>query len=1095
VVAEEGAIQTGGVLKAGWMHRHATEFPAVVLLLMEMDMNWDQGQWQAKESWLATMVAHLKGMVRGREAKVVVVLIKWPALGGIFRDTDETTEQWVGGLRRKCDLDPKSLFVLSQADFAPLPSPGMKKLQRQVKDFVTRYYDKAANNRRKWQKGLPRFQAQVLLARYSFKRAYLQEFTAGASVNAFQAMLSSYQDTAKHLRTLLEVAPDTMVSQIRAAADFAAFKLCRHLLWKGRTEDARSHFTAHLHFFKKNTLNKPNPFVFQAWAAQQYLWFVQMLESCEASKFGKGKDYQDSGYYYLAAATHATKRREAFEEAMRSDEYDPTSLSDSQVEPTVTYVGDIVSFRDPTLSQQQMEKAIQVTHFMKEQEVDHFHETLDLLLKALDYCSTEGFINRRRGLVHWAIGKEHAAARQWEGSWGHLQEALNGQEKDGWLELAGATAQLMLQAAYHLARPKDYIFVAMKLIGSSIGQYVQPEQRIKLFGDMLNLVQSSPGQELALYCGSYSAKVSVQQPMQVSSQDVFEVQAFFKERSATPGQVIFVEIHVVSNFPGIAHFSKIEIAFKNTLKTVLVDPSAKATPKTQAKALDPVTKFSASEETTFLSHSISSSSSQSNSFETLLIFEQGRMQKFVVPLELPEQAGADTISFSSADCTLEVGKGHQIALQVKNTPLEPLELKAAALRIVPSRPKASIHPIKTAPALVGLLHKIDLEITGGEDSLVNPTLRLTCEPPPQTPSFDEAFFWGPKEGSPDAFVPLKLAENLQPAEPLILVSSGPNEKQVVSFYVCINEERTAMIRAQLEYKQSEKSETPVSTETQFTVQSQNPFAVHFSCISPQEYPCAVSMVEQPSTGFLNDPMLLSATLQTSQYQPIRIYRVEMEMPSVDGGEPQWKPISDVVLYEANDQEEKDSEGTAQSSDLRERDTLTVFFRALASKVGTASLGQLRVHWGRLDEEVTLQASPSPPQLGEKCLRTVSVFSCPEVRVVDPPYGVRLIVPPQAQVGEPLILSWEIRNKGQFHDNLQLKVSGGQNFLWMGHRQCEIQVAPGETYKMTCKLVPVVTGHLELPLFDLVSSRHQSSVIKANQVIRTRHIYVCPNQQP
>ncbi|EOD11264.1 hypothetical protein EMIHUDRAFT_459782 [Emiliania huxleyi CCMP1516] len=204
------------VLKPGWLHKHTHCIAGAAALLA----SWD-------DSTSATGVAAQIGAIRNASGRSRLLLVLVQASGEA--SPAPPSEERIAALRRACDLEPRSLLVVS-AD-GPPPSLDAASLARGVKvllEAAAAYYRDEARRARP-----PKATAPQLAARHHTKRAVFAELS-------HEPVLAQrhWQLAAEQLRELVrlaagsgaeaDVASSVPLHEVKRVAELAVRRICAH---------------------------------------------------------------------------------------------------------------------------------------------------------------------------------------------------------------------------------------------------------------------------------------------------------------------------------------------------------------------------------------------------------------------------------------------------------------------------------------------------------------------------------------------------------------------------------------------------------------------------------------------------------------------------------------------------------------------------------------------------------------------------------------------------------------------------------------------------------------------------------------------------
>jgi hypothetical protein len=185
-----------GVLKTSWLHKHHHVLPSVVLALFDFKPQASAQEWAAQENKIAEEVHKLKRQLEVRECRRFIVLQEE---GSTRLSESSLVEERLSSLRRRCELDSKSVIMLNTAEMTP-GSQKMHWLEDKLRALSLEYYQLQAKRVKKHKRHINKTNQLALHVRHSFKIAHFYEFRRQTD-----KMLKHYSAAYKLVRDLLQV--------------------------------------------------------------------------------------------------------------------------------------------------------------------------------------------------------------------------------------------------------------------------------------------------------------------------------------------------------------------------------------------------------------------------------------------------------------------------------------------------------------------------------------------------------------------------------------------------------------------------------------------------------------------------------------------------------------------------------------------------------------------------------------------------------------------------------------------------------------------------------------------------------------------------
>ncbi|GJW76383.1 trafficking protein particle complex subunit 11 [Tanacetum coccineum] len=280
-------LLTTGVIKRDWLSKHRTRVPSVVALLFhihEIQSDWDR---------VSTDIDNLKGVIRGRNIKLVVVVVvrfdeKGPnknALTGLDNCDyiDSITEDRMVALRKRAELDAKYVVTFIPDDASELS----QSLNRHVmlgnlfaELAVTFYRDEGRRVKMRLEKKT--YGSIEYNIRYCFKVAIYAEFRRDW-VEASRMYEDGYHALREMIGTSTRLPAIQRLVEIKTVAEQLHFKISTLLLHGGKIVEAIKWFRQHIASYKKLMGPPEVKFLHLEWLSRQFLVFAQLLESSNAT--------------------------------------------------------------------------------------------------------------------------------------------------------------------------------------------------------------------------------------------------------------------------------------------------------------------------------------------------------------------------------------------------------------------------------------------------------------------------------------------------------------------------------------------------------------------------------------------------------------------------------------------------------------------------------------------------------------------------------------------------------------------------------------------------------------------------------------------
>ncbi|KAK6922486.1 Trafficking protein particle complex subunit 11 [Dillenia turbinata] len=256
----------GGILKRDWLLKHRTRVPSVLAALFPSDrISGDPAQWLQ----VSTDLEYLKAALRGRNIKLVVVVVHSDSTDGINEDR-------MVAFRKRAEVESKHLISFVLSDASELKQ-SLERLGSTFAELANAYYrDEGRRIKARIEK--KSFSSIELYIRYCFKVAVYAEFRRD-----WVEALRYYEDGYHGLREMIGMSTRLPAVQrlveIKSVAEQISFKISTLLLHGGKVTEAVTWFRRHNACYKKLVGIPEVDFLHWDWMSRQYLVFAELLET------------------------------------------------------------------------------------------------------------------------------------------------------------------------------------------------------------------------------------------------------------------------------------------------------------------------------------------------------------------------------------------------------------------------------------------------------------------------------------------------------------------------------------------------------------------------------------------------------------------------------------------------------------------------------------------------------------------------------------------------------------------------------------------------------------------------------------------------
>ncbi|KAL3675158.1 hypothetical protein R1sor_025106 [Riccia sorocarpa] len=1099
-----------GILKADWLAKHRTRSPAVLAVLLSCEQVYgDPAQWLQVFSNIDT----IKGVIRGRNIKLVVAVVQPSVLGDMNEDR-------LTALRKRAEVDAKNCltFVTHESEL----KRSLLRLGSVMGELASMYY-RDEGRRVKLRIEKKAYSSLELSVRYNFKVAVYAEFRRDW-VTALKFYETAYSLLQEVITAHMELQPVQRIVELKAVAEQLHFKISTLLLHSGKESEAVKWFRQHIAWYKRLVGPPEGAFLHWAWVCKQYQVFAELLDNSlvtaspvTASTPSPGPPVTDRelqpGYYLQIAASYMVLRRRCFESALATFEafeeegaVDVLAGPREEIGPPL-YVGQAprVLKRGSTVDLQSPTEAEFMRHVMAvEKSFAHTHATIDLLTRAHEHFKK---IQAFRMIYQLGseMGREYFNAREYEKA-KRLFDSVSGMyRKEAWVSILGATLGYLRECARQLGLLQEYIEYALELaslpIPATFGPDVEhavvsgPEvgpagplgqfQSEQVHREVVGLLQGStsvlPARE-----GETGMAVTEEHPVALEIDLVSPLRiclsayVAFHEQVVKPGIKTSFTLSLVTHLPLSLRILELEIHFNQPRCNVILRSNGDAVPDNlrSNKKGEPAESIPCR-----------------NDYD--LELEPSKWKRFTVDI-LPDHSGkleclavvARVGPFATLRCQVE-GSATQsgIFLWMYEPGLDTSPVKDSSLgyfgqkmlQVEEAEPLVSVELFASGPALVGETFPVRILVTskghpvrGGE---LDVYLGAPNPAPAATPRSTSP---GSSSTGPGPAEILRAGEEgdskpyLEFTGPLQLPSLEPDEEWATTVYMRWSEAKPVNLMAFLGYQLKENliSDEAGSPCPRLRVQKslfllcEEALDVSYQYVAPFRKDFLLEgglAAEQSKTTValpLDEASIFVVTLKNSS--SLTVYVDSINVVERDAA----------VCSIRKSANRGDKGGVRLSPDQ----VFTQLFHVRPLVVSSGvNIGPIEICWRRELPVGNASASPDiPVEISQGFADPVTrLFSLDPVLVESPPLIVTFDCPPSALLGVPFMCSMNMQNTTSSLQEVSFSVFDTQSFIFSGAHSDTLSILPKSSFALSYKLVPIAAGMQQLPQVRFTSTRYDA----------------------
>ncbi|CAL1526811.1 unnamed protein product [Lymnaea stagnalis] len=1037
-----------GILKTYWMHKHLQEIPAVVVIFFDLD--WDEPLWRERQMECATRLEIVRNSLQGRNTKIAVVLIQKNA--PLPPGEDLMAAERAVSLCTSCEISAKSLYVLPHTDH--LIGYTMR-LENAFYEQAQAYYHQEARKVKSHKDFLNKTTHQLLFVRHQFKSAFFNELKQDShtAIKHYKQAYGYILDLRMH---------DTNMLEIKTVAGFINYKICRLSFQHNAPLDAIAQFRKHIDFFKSKTGIPELSFEHSAWMSKQFQVFGDLFD--EAIKLGlTAIQTQHPGFYYQQAANHAIFRKQLCQGlCMQPQEMKSADVITDYLGP-VDFYGQRKwrqghqSIEPPDL---QKERDGILALQTKERQVDHSWLIIPLLSSAVAQFRKYKSPRMKRFLMV-QMGEEYYHAKDYIKALMLLNKVMWDYRGERWWKLLTSILEISLKCAYLTAKAQEYVANCMELIG----RYSQcsHDEKVRIQMNLIRVMSHEPPDPEPGLDQSCIEKASSIWTEFRSKPTIFtiemqglipfiETKACFTSDAVSADQKVNIEVCLRVGCPFPVRLSKLLILFTNQkYNTYCVMTDRIGTSGASASEMDSGDLYLKPNEPRVFS------------FSFLPLSED--VGKLIEISSLALEMGSDNGCCAVLRWT---GGGGDNLIQpagptrpvIKSTvPDMPIDwdsfLVNPAVRVNPRKALLEVKVEHEPPCLLNEVYSMKLIIENKEDGPIQ-GVRVSLGLQESEENQDNATqvtadiseFEG---GSPSNSCQTDLG------------TLKKGQKVTQQFFVKCLQSGTRAIVAMVSY-----SVAVVVGRHMITCECQAEEQIFLLTVRPFDVSIKLESVKFETIEAVHseDPFLLTTDIQCSSPWPIEMKNSSISLVS-----------SEFISTACDDYESQIAGVRLNKSDCGAECICLVASSCIQPSV---SLGTYTLEWKRHTSN-----SKDLPYV-------MTSFPLPTVNIEHIPITVHVTLPAFGRVKTLLPLSYSVKNRTPYVQEVQISMESTDNFMFSGNKQTHFRVLPSQEYKIHYNFFPLVAGQVSLPRLHLDMMRYPGTMDDIINKMLPTHIFIRPN---
>ncbi|XP_076367367.1 trafficking protein particle complex subunit 11 gry isoform X1 [Tachypleus tridentatus] len=1038
-----------GLLKSNWLHKHASEVPAVAVLFYDLD--WDDLLWNEKRVDCANKLENLRTNLQGRNTKIALVLVQRnpPLPGG----EDMLATERAAALCSTCELAAKSLFVLPHSDHL---FGYTLRLEKAFYEFSQTYYHHETRKIKTHRDHLNKTTHQLLFVRHQFKIGFLNELK--------QDIITALKHYKQSYANLMEVrASAANMLEVKTVAGFINYKLCRLSFLLNTPLDAISQFRKHIDIFKSKTGPAELAFEHSAWLSKQFSHFGDLFD--DAVKQGlTATQTKHPGFYFQQAASHAIMRKELCfslcENLMEYPSPDPL-----EGEEDMEFFGQrpwrpgsqSIEPPDP----QRENKGIQALQCREAYTVNHSTIIISLLSSAISqFKKYRGPRMKRHLMVQ--MGEEYFYSREYSKALTLLGHVLWDYRSERWQYLVSNILTTALQCAYLSASVQDFLTLGLEFISSWIQS--STEEKCTVQNGIQKVLEGNvpPPPLLGITVDKEEIEELWHKALSVNNDPLIftvemgsiipcvECKMRFVSRTFSADERVVLQIHLRAKCPQPLKFSKLSILFTNqhyNEQCEISDETSEILGETRNIG-NSTSLILYPRKTKMFTFSFLASVSDVGQDITVsaVAIQLGKDTTCCAILRWP--AAGDSVASSlpwSQMSSNTIGLGDESSFTQ-------LEMQPTT-KIIPRQPQLSLNVEHQPPVLMHELYCIHVRIENKEvNSVSNVRLLVDLDEEADNIVRQHTHFTRGEE----------KVSSLPCLDDVVADQLLPGEKVSEEVFMNVNNLGSRIILVKVTYDIEVEVDNRTllchcTREEKLEIDTMDPFIFSINLLNMK--------CESVQRLRAEEPFLLQVDVISNTSLTLSIEKGMLELC------PEVKTTDENVVSNLKEVCLK----------TREQGTDCFCLVAPCETQKPVCLGTYTLVWRREKET------------GSTCTVTTTVV-LPTLNIESTPLFLELKAPAHGWVRIPLTINYYLHNRTSSVQDIEAFVDSSDAFMYAGNKQLHFRIPPHDKYTLMYNLYPLVSGYVLLPRLRLVLNPGMPTALAVDDLVQEMipsHIFIMP----
>ncbi|XP_065568201.1 trafficking protein particle complex subunit 11-like isoform X2 [Artemia franciscana] len=832
---------------------------------------------------------------------------------------------------------------------------------------------------------------------------------------------------------------DNNLNEIKTVAIIIAYKIWRINFLQNQPRESINHFKNHIDHFRGIAGHKELEFEQQAWLAQQYEIFAMLFEEAVAAGLSATQK-EHPGFYFQQAGLHAQLRKKLSKESLES------GIRPADEAPLNTPTGFYGQrpWRREKISMEPAAPAIESEEIsylkLVESKYDHCKHIISLLSRALVHFENQKSPGHKRRLMS-TIALEHYEAGNFREAVRILHPLFWELRCDDWWSLLTNLLKEGLKASYMAGLRSDYFTIGAELC--SVYSCLSKEEKERIFSNLLLILEGKqplPEEGTKDSASSvWEAKSCVATIALNTVASLIDVRAAFQKNVYSCEEDVIVEVYLRNLTFVPLTVSRVAVTLSNPMYSEICQTSEPVVINTGQKEV----------KLTFSVHCSPADVGIGFSILSVSTFMGNLSGRYV--LFHSEGFQAEEFSLLKISPELNAPRRPWNAYYVGEGMPQP------TVEIRPRKAKVTLEFNHDQPALSKDWYPVTIYCINNESADIEAI---------------ELFVSPHLEKQPVGHY-VRIASSLSSIED----SSSMKE---ITVKIPILKANSKSI-SQIFVESAMAGNVTVNVKVVYTIAIKRG-NITLSCPSVSSYSTSMQVVDafkavsenktigfQPlSKVFLHQEFLLMCYIKANSQHSLTIKSCE---------------------FKSSDFEADSSSGTLKDLVINSDECATEVWALKPIKTRSyVGNGEICVTWMR-------KGSSSP--------YITSVIPLPSLSVDESPLDLKMEIPPQAFIRQPILAKVILKSLHNVSQKLRISMDSNDAFMFAGNKMMDLTIEPLATKTLTYNLYPLLAGYVALPTFRLspVTVITESEIVWTPEFLSElversipSHIYVLPQSK-